>query len=438
MRGTGVRSRSRSGAASRTRWRAAPLRRRRHDHRARHPVGADLAERAFHFLRALPNVDLDGIRVVDEPNNRVELRYQDRERRCERLTGGVGPWTWPELRPRRRLDALYINFISGFELELPTAHRCAPHFAGPIYADLHSLMLGVGPGGVRMPRPLEAWREWLRCFDAVQVNEDELGRWRTRGATRGCSPPRPWATSRACCSSRWASAAPPTSPRPTSTRTRARLAARPFSCRGIAAQGPCARSGCPPSCGPGTATPRAAATSGAPASSAHCSPAAARRRHARANRGRRRNVEHRGATGLHHHLQGRIARERHHTARFAGRALLRAVARARRRRETARVLFDATHVRWADPYGMVGCWPSARSRAPRRAADPQAAGIAGRHQLHGPHGLLRPRRAIFELNGPRPRGRPRAVRRAARDHAINSHADVHTVVDLVNQRGCAS
>ena len=27
---------------------------------------------------------------------------------------------------------------------------------------------------MREPRPLEAWREWLRCFDLVQVNEDEL------------------------------------------------------------------------------------------------------------------------------------------------------------------------------------------------------------------------------------------------------------------------
>jgi hypothetical protein len=139
-------------------------------------LGADLAERAFTFLRTLPGLDLEsGIRVVAEPNNRVELRYHERERRCERLAGGVGPWPWPELAPIiEGLDALYINFISGFELELPTALSLRAHFRGPIYTDLHSLLLGVTPGGMRIPRPLEAWREWLRCFDAVQVNEDEL------------------------------------------------------------------------------------------------------------------------------------------------------------------------------------------------------------------------------------------------------------------------
>jgi hypothetical protein len=139
-------------------------------------VGADLAERAFHFFRSLPRLTLgDGIRVVPEPNNRVELRYIDRERRAERLTGGIGPWTWAELEPHvKGLDALYINFISGFEMDLDTAQKLRLSFRGPIYADLHSLLLGVDPSGLRVPRPLEAWREWLRCFDIIQLNEDEL------------------------------------------------------------------------------------------------------------------------------------------------------------------------------------------------------------------------------------------------------------------------
>ena len=139
-------------------------------------IGADLSEAAFRFLRSLDTLDLEhGIRVVDAPNNRVELHYRDSARRTERLTGGVPPWTWPELAPIvRDLDALYVNFISGFELDLPTAQQLRLAFDGPIYADLHSIFLGVGPDGTRIPRPLEAWGEWLRCFDIVQVNEDEL------------------------------------------------------------------------------------------------------------------------------------------------------------------------------------------------------------------------------------------------------------------------
>ncbi len=139
-------------------------------------VGRDLEEQAFRFLRSLPRTDLSAVLVVPEPNPRVELHYHDRERRTEKLEGGVPCWTWLELAPRvEGLDALYINFISGFELALDTAVQLRMAYPGPVYADLHSLLLGIGPDGTRVPRPLEAWREWLRCFDVAQVNENELG-----------------------------------------------------------------------------------------------------------------------------------------------------------------------------------------------------------------------------------------------------------------------
>ena len=139
-------------------------------------VGRDLRERAFDFLRGLPNVDVEpGIVLVDQPNNRVELRYTDDERRCEQMTGGVPPWTWEELAPfLQNIDALYVNFLSGFEMGLEAAQRLRLGFHGPIYADLHSLLLGIDATGMRVPRPLAEWRDWIHCFDMVQVNEDEL------------------------------------------------------------------------------------------------------------------------------------------------------------------------------------------------------------------------------------------------------------------------
>ena len=108
------------------------------------------------------------------PNNRVELRYYSDERRSERLSGGVPPWNWLGLKPLLAdLDALYINMISGFELELETAQLIRQHYRGPIYCDLHSLMLSVQPTGFRAPRPLENTAAWCACFDLLQVNEDE-------------------------------------------------------------------------------------------------------------------------------------------------------------------------------------------------------------------------------------------------------------------------
>ena len=139
-------------------------------------VGADLAARAIDRLSTLPNLDLDpGIRSVPEPNNRVELLYQDLAHRTERLTGGVPGWTYEELEPLLpRIDALYLNFIAGSELGLADTLRLRANFPGLVYGDLHSLFLGPPGAAARPPRPLERADEWLTCFDIVQLNEAEL------------------------------------------------------------------------------------------------------------------------------------------------------------------------------------------------------------------------------------------------------------------------
>ncbi len=140
-------------------------------------IGRDLAEDGRRFMHEMPRLKDSGVVVVPEPTNRVELRYESEARRCERLTGGVPPWSWPELAPFTELcDALYVNFISGFELGLDTARALRTGYRGPTYADLHSLFLGINQHGQRVPRTLEAWAAWLQCFDAVQMNEDEFER----------------------------------------------------------------------------------------------------------------------------------------------------------------------------------------------------------------------------------------------------------------------
>src|SRR5205814_5821863 len=139
-------------------------------------VGRDLASRANGFLRTLRHLTPDTRFIaVPEPNNRVTLRYYSAERRCEQMRGGVPPWTWPELGPQLAdLDALYINFISGFELTLETARVLRRGFDRFLCADLHSLFLGTGEDGTRYLQSPPQALEWLACFDTVQVNEEEL------------------------------------------------------------------------------------------------------------------------------------------------------------------------------------------------------------------------------------------------------------------------
>lgn len=139
-------------------------------------VGRDLADRANAFLRTLRHLT-PGTRFVEVPvpNNRVTLRYYQRERRCEQMAGGVPPWTWPELGPLvADLDALYVNFISGYEMDLATAELLRRGFARFLYADLHSLFLGKEPDGTRVPQPLLDAPAWFGCFEVIQLNEEEM------------------------------------------------------------------------------------------------------------------------------------------------------------------------------------------------------------------------------------------------------------------------
>lgn len=139
-------------------------------------VGRDLASRATTFLRTVRHAaPASRFIEVPEPNNRVTLHYMSAERRCERLTGGVPGWTWPELGPLvSDLDALYVNFISGWEMGLETARLLSHGFPRPIYADLHSLFLGRTDDGTRVLQPLPGADNWCDCFDTVQLNEDEF------------------------------------------------------------------------------------------------------------------------------------------------------------------------------------------------------------------------------------------------------------------------
>ena len=139
-------------------------------------VGSDVAATAMTFLRSFSRIgDMEFVRPVPERNNRVELVYSTPADRVEILTGGVPRWTAEEVGAvLPALDALYVNFISGRELDLAGAVRIRDELKGPTYADLHSLFLDIESDGRRSPRYLPSCEEWAGCFDAIQMNQHEF------------------------------------------------------------------------------------------------------------------------------------------------------------------------------------------------------------------------------------------------------------------------
>ena len=88
-------------------------------------------------------------------------------------------WTWLGLKPvleAARLDALYINFLSGWELDLETTMLIRQYFHG---ADLlrpaHARVGGAARRTcARFVRISRRRASGARCFDVLQVNEDEM------------------------------------------------------------------------------------------------------------------------------------------------------------------------------------------------------------------------------------------------------------------------
>jgi len=108
--------------------------------------------------------------------------------------------------------------------------------------------------------------------------------------------------------------------------------------------------------------------------------------------------------------------------------------------DAGRVLFDGSRVRWVDPYGMVGLLVAGTVAAERTGErpllrlpeSPDVSSYLSRMRF------FEPAEAVFELHG--------GVRRPRSDGPsevlleitpVQSHADVHSVVDRVNERGLA-
>ena len=102
-----------------------------------------------------------------------------------------------------------------------------------------------------------------------------------------------------------------------------------------------------------------------------------------------------------------------------------------------RLLLDGTHVRWADPFGMVGLL-AVGTHAGRTAERPvlklpESADVGS---YLGRMAFFEHAEAVFEMHGAHRRGRAEGVSDVLLEiTAVNSHADVHAVVDLVNERG---
>jgi hypothetical protein len=128
-------------------------------------------------LGRFPNIDPSAIYVMNEPTNRVMLRYgKNGQSRTECSRHIAPPIPFSTIKPHLNADGILINMVSGFDITLETLDliRMDVRERGtPIHFDVHSLTLGIDEHHTRFRRPLTDWRRWCFFLNSIQMSEEE-------------------------------------------------------------------------------------------------------------------------------------------------------------------------------------------------------------------------------------------------------------------------
>ncbi|MGD9897953.1 MAG: carbohydrate kinase family protein [Calditrichaceae bacterium] len=137
-------------------------------------VGSDIYESVVDILRRDQRIITDRVIRSESKNNLVEITYINSSERIERSLHPMAPLKFDDIGPVSDLDAVFVNMISGWDLELTAMAGLRKKCNGIIYLDLHSVALGRNEDGRRYYRPIDGVQEWINNCDILQLNEREF------------------------------------------------------------------------------------------------------------------------------------------------------------------------------------------------------------------------------------------------------------------------
>jgi len=112
----------------------------------------------FDYVDAIPTIHLNIVPGAE------------RHEKYENITDRINLKYSPDENP----DGIFINMITGFDINLDDLKKLRNTFKAPIYLDLHSMCRGVGEGYKRHFRPIPDFRSWAENVNIIQCNENEI------------------------------------------------------------------------------------------------------------------------------------------------------------------------------------------------------------------------------------------------------------------------
>lgn len=104
----------------------------------------------------------------------VNLYLDGSVERKEHYKNLIGPLTIPAGINFETFNGIFINMITGYDLQPEQFVELRKKYNGIIYLDVHTLSRGVGKDNHRFFRKIPDYEMYLQSVDIVQVNEHEL------------------------------------------------------------------------------------------------------------------------------------------------------------------------------------------------------------------------------------------------------------------------
>jgi len=103
----------------------------------------------------------------------VELKHGRSGERKELYKNIIGELPVEKI-PLKKFDAVLINMITGFDINIRQLELIRKNIIGLIYFDVHTFSRGIDQNMNRKFRVIPDFEKWAKCLDIIQANENEM------------------------------------------------------------------------------------------------------------------------------------------------------------------------------------------------------------------------------------------------------------------------
>lgn len=104
---------------------------------------------------------------------KIFLTVWDDKERQEQYENFAGKLKLQEIN-FNEYEGIFINMITGFDIDISDMELIRKNFNGLIYLDIHSLSRGVTENNIRNFRKIPDAVKWIQFADVIQANENEI------------------------------------------------------------------------------------------------------------------------------------------------------------------------------------------------------------------------------------------------------------------------